>query len=323
MPPLHGRIYPSIVEAVGHTPLVDLRRVGRGLPGRVALKCEFLNPLASVKDRIGRAMIEAAEADGRLRGGMTVVEPTSGNTGISLAFACAAKGYKLVLAMPESMSVERRLLLRQLGAEVVLTPAADGMSGAVARARGLADEMGHERVFEPRQFDNPANPEAHRRTTAKEIWQDTSAGVDCFVAGVGTGGTITGVGSVLKKLRADIRVIAVEPAESPVLSGGRPGRHRIQGIGAGFVPGVLDVSLLDEVIQVTSDEAFAMARRLAAEEGLPAGISTGANVTAALRVARRDDMAGKLIVTIGCSSVERYLSTPLVDDARRAEGPAS
>lgn len=323
MPPLHGRIYPSIVEAVGHTPMVDLKRVGRGVAGRVVLKCEFLNPLASVKDRIGRAMIETAEAEGRLKPGMTVVEPTSGNTGIALAFVCAAKGYPLILAMPESMSVERRLLLRQLGAKVVLTPADEGMSGAVNRAKALAAELGPGKTFEPRQFDNPANPEVHRRTTAKEIWQDTSAGIDCFVAGVGTGGTITGVGSLLKSLRPDIRIIAVEPAESPVLSGGRPGRHKIQGIGAGFIPSVLDVALLDEVIQVTAEEAFAMARRLAIEEGLPAGISTGANVAAALRVARRDDMAGKLIVTVGCSAVERYLSTPLLDDARKADSPAS
>ncbi len=316
---MHGKIYNNITETIGNTPLIQLNRVTGNAPATVALKCEFFNPLSSVKDRIGLAMIEAAEADGRLKPGMTVIEPTSGNTGIALAFVCAAKGYRLMLTMPETMSVERRILLRMLGAEVVLTPGGEGMPGAIRRAEELKTSMGGDSVYIPQQFDNPANPEVHRRTTAEEIWRDTEGKVDIFVAGVGTGGTITGTSEVLKKYNSNVKAIAVEPTGSPVISGGQPGPHKIQGIGAGFIPQNLKTEILDEVIQVTNEEAFEMARRITLEEGIPAGISTGANVTAAIRVAQRPENAGKLIVVVAPSATERYLSTPLTEDARRAE----
>jgi cysteine synthase A len=316
---MHGRIYQNITETIGNTPLIKLNKVSGGLDATVAVKAEFFNPLKSVKDRIGLAMIEVAEADGRLKPGMTVVEPTSGNTGIALAFVCSAKGYRLILTMPETMSMERRLLLRMLGADVVLTPGPEGMPGAIRRAQALVEEMGAEKVYIPQQFENPANPEIHRRTTAEEIWRDTDGKVDILVAGVGTGGTCTGVGEVIKSRKKDFQVIAVEPVDSPVISGGRPGPHKIQGLGAGFIPKNLNTEILDEVLQVSNEEAFTMARRLAKEEGFPAGISTGANVIAALRVAARPENKGKLIVTIGCSATERYLSTALTEEARKAE----
>ncbi|MBI5154885.1 cysteine synthase A [Candidatus Poribacteria bacterium] len=317
---MHGRIYNSITETIGNTPLIRLNRVVDGAAATVALKCEFFNPLSSVKDRIGLAMIEAAEREGKLRPGMAVIEPTSGNTGIALAFVCAAKGYRLILTMPETMSMERRILLRMLGAEVVLTPGPEGMPGAIRRAEQLIGETGGpEKAFVPQQFENPANPAIHRETTAEEIWRDTEGKVDILVIGVGTGGSITGCAEVLKSRKASVRIAAVEPADSPVLGGGQPGPHKIQGIGAGFVPRVLKTDLLDEVVQVTNDEAFRMARRLTKEEGIPAGISTGANVTAAVRLARRPENAGKLIVTLAPSSTERYLSTALTEEARQAE----
>jgi cysteine synthase A len=307
----------SIIDTIGNTPLVSLRNLGKDTGATILVKLEFFNPLKSVKDRIGKAMIEAAEADGRLKPGGTVIEPTSGNTGIALAFVCAAKGYRCVLSMPDSMSMERRLVLRMLGAELILTPAAEGMPGAIRRAAELHATMPG--AFMPQQFENPANPEIHRRTTAEEIWRDTGGRVDAIVAGVGTGGTITGVGEVIKSRNSAFRVIAVEPDTSPVISGGQPGRHMIQGIGAGFVPKNLNTSILDEVLTVTSEEAFVMARRLAREEGIPAGISTGANVATALKVAARPEFRGKTIVTIGCSPTERYLSTRLTEEAREAE----
>jgi cysteine synthase A len=316
---MHGRIYDNITETIGNTPLIRLNRVAQGVGATVVLKAEFFNPLSSVKDRIGLAMIEAGERNGRLKPGTVVVEPTSGNTGIALAFVCAAKGYRLILTMPETMSMERRLLLRMLGAEVILTPGPEGMPGAIRRAQALVEEMGADKVYIPQQFENPANPEIHRKTTAEEIWRDTDGKVDILVAGVGTGGTCTGVGEVLKARKSTFKVFAVEPVDSPVISGGRPGPHKIQGIGAGFIPKNLNTSIVDEVLQVSNDEAFVMARRLAKEEGIPAGISTGANVTAALRLAARPENKGKLIVTIGCSATERYLSTVLTEDARKAE----
>ncbi len=303
------RILKNITEAIGDTPLIRLGKVGQGLPGQVLGKAEFLNPLSSVKDRIGLSMVDAAERDGRVGPGTTIIEPTSGNTGIALAFVCAARGYRLILTMPDTMSVERRQLVAALGAEVVLTPGAEGMPGAIAKAKSLAEEIGD--AFIPMQFDNPANPEAHRRTTAEEIWRDTDGEVDALVAGVGSGGTLTGIANALKARKPAFRAIAVEPSDSAVLSGGRPGPHRIQGIGAGFVPGVLQTELIDEIIQVTGDDAYAMARRLACEEGLLVGISAGANVHAALQVAARPESAGRLIVTILCDSGERYLSTDL------------
>ncbi len=298
----------SILATIGGTPLVRLPRLD-DTDAEILAKLESRNPLGSVKDRIALAMIEAAEADGRLRDGVTVVEATSGNTGIGLAFVCAAKGYPLVLTMPDSMSRERRAILRALGAELVLTPAADGMRGAIDRAVEIAAER--QPSFIPGQFDNPANPEIHRRTTAEEIWRDTQGQVDVLVSGVGTGGTLTGVGSVLKRRLPECRIIAVEPAASPVLSGGAPGPHRIQGIGAGFVPGVLDTSLIDEVIAVADEDALETARRAAREEGLFVGISSGAALWAALQVARRPQYAGKRIVTILPSHGERYLTTDL------------
>jgi cysteine synthase A len=303
----------SITDLVGRTPLLRLR-VAEGSGATVLGKLESLNPGGSVKDRIGLSMIEAAEAAGLIHPGESVIiEPTSGNTGIALAFVAAAKGYRCILTMPETMSVERRTLLKAYGAEVVLTPGAEGMRGAILRAQEIAAATPS--AFIPQQFQNPANPEIHRRTTAEEIWEDTAGEVDVLVAGVGTGGSITGVGEVLRERRPGFRSIAVEPAESPVLSGGLPGPHRIQGIGAGFVPEVLNVDVYDEVITCTADEAFAMTRRLAREEGVLAGISAGANVWASLQVARRPESAGKTIVTFICDTGERYLTTPLFADA--------
>lgn len=310
----------SITDTVGRTPLIRLNRIAAGLPATIALKAEFKNPLGSVKDRIGRAMIEAAEKSGELKPGGQIIEPTSGNTGIALAFIAAAKGYPLTLTMPESMSLERRTLLALLGANLVLTPAKDGMKGAIRKAEELL--VATPGAWMPQQFNNPANPEVHRQTTAEEIWSDTDGGVDIFVAAVGTGGTITGVSEVIKSRNPSFRSIAVEPAASPVITQTlngeplQPGPHKIQGTGAGFVPKNLNTSILDEVITVSNEDAIATAQRLAKEEGLLVGISTGANVWAALKVAARPENQGKLIVTIGCSTGERYLSTALADDVR-------
>ena len=301
-------LVPDITRAVGGTPLIELRSLAPA-ECRILVKLEANNPLGSVKDRIGVAMLDAAERHGRLNRDTLVVEPTSGNTGIALAFACAARGYRLTLTMPESMSLERRALLRHLGAELVLTPAPDGMRGAIDKAEEIVRATANS--FMPNQFANPANPEIHRRTTAEEIWRDTAGEVDIFVAGVGTGGTITGVGEVLKSRKPEVRIVAVEPADSPVLSGGQPGPHKIQGIGAGFVPPVLNTQILDEIIQVANDEAFATARALAKQEGLLCGISSGANVHAALLLAARPEHRGKTIVTVLPSTGERYLSTEL------------
>jgi cysteine synthase A len=315
---------PSILETIGRTPLVRLNRLTRGLGATVAVKGEFNNPLGSVKDRIGAAMIAAAEKDGRLKPGTTLIEPTSGNTGIALAFVAAAKGYKLVLTMPESMSLERRTLLALLGAKLVLTPAAEGMKGAIARAEKLHAETPNSWI--PQQFENPANPEVHRRTTAEEIWADTEGKVDVLVSAVGTGGTITGVSEVIKARKPSFRAIAVEPKDSPVITQTRagqpvkPGPHKIQGTGAGFVPKNLNLAIVDEVITVSNEDALATARRVAKEEGILVGISTGANVWAALQVAARPENQGKLIVTVGCSTGERYLSTALAEEARKEVG---
>jgi len=306
--------FPNIVSTIGNTPLVKLNRVAAGLAAYVYVKCEFFNPLASVKDRIGLAMIEAGERDGRIKPNTVIVEPTSGNTGIALAFVCAAKGYKLLLTMPETMSIERRVLLRMLGAEIVLTPGSEGMPGAIRRAGDVLKEHG-DRGFMPQQFENPANPEVHRRTTAEEIWTATGGKIDVFVAGVGTGGTITGVSEVIKK-RRKLHSVAVEPSASPVISGGKPGPHKIQGIGAGFVPKVLNTSVIDEVITVANEDAFETARQVSLLEGILGGISTGANIWAALQIAKRPEMAGKTIVTVGPSFGERYLSTALAEKAR-------
>ncbi len=303
----------NMVATVGNTPLIRLNHLTAGLEAEVCVKAEFFNPLFSVKDRIGKAMIEAAERDGSLKPGGLIIEPTSGNTGIALAFIARSKGYRIILTMPESMSIERRVLLRLLGAEIVLTPRARGMNGAIAKAKQLIEE--NPGSFGPGQFDNPANPQVHRETTAEEIWRDTDGQIDAFVAGVGTGGTITGVGEVLKS-RGSARIIAVEPTASPVISGGAPGPHMIQGIGAGFIPKNLNTAVLDEVIQVTNEDAIATAQALAQQEGLPAGISTGANVWAAIQVAKRPEFKGKRIVTVGCSSTERYLSTALAEKVR-------
>lgn len=300
----------NIVELIGNTPLVRLNALSAGLHATIAVKLEFYNPAGSVKDRIGAAMLAAAEASGQLKPGMTIVEPTSGNTGIALAFVAAAKGYRVRLVMPDTMSLERRALLKAYGAELVLTPGAEGMRGAIAKALEIS-ESEPDTTFMPQQFKNPANPEIHRNTTAEEVWRDTDGAVDVFIAGVGTGGTVTGVGQVLKPRKPGLRIIAVEPADSPVLSGGQPGPHKIQGIGAGFKPDVLDSGVLDEIITVSNENAFDTARRCAREEGLLVGISSGANIYAALQVARRPESAGKLIVTVAPSNGERYLSTPL------------
>jgi cysteine synthase A len=305
-----ARIYDSLADTFGNTPLVKLPRMNQGLGATVLVKMESFNPAGSVKDRIGVAMIEAAERDGRLRPGVTIVEPTSGNTGIALAFVAAAKGYPIVLTMPETATIERRNLLRAYGAQVVLTPGSDGMPGAIRKAQGIV-ESDPARYFMPQQFDNPANPAIHKRTTAEEIWRDTDGAVDIFIAAVGTGGTITGVGELLKERKPASKIIAVEPDASPVLSGGKPGPHKIQGTGAGFVPSVLDTSIYDEIIRVTDADAIATARRAAREEGMLVGISSGANIYAALQVAARPESKGKIIVTIGCDTGERYLSNPV------------
>jgi len=318
--PLHD----SILATVGKTPLVKLQRVTAGLPATVALKCEFFNPLGSVKDRIGAAMITAGEKEGKITPKTTIIEPTSGNTGIALAFVAAAKGYRLILTMPESMSLERRTLLALLGAKLELTPATEGMKGAIARAEALAREIPDSWI--PQQFKNPANPAIHRQTTAEEIWNDTDGKADVLVSAVGTGGTITGVAEVIKGRKKSFRAVAVEPKDSPVISQTRsgqpvkPGPHKIQGTGAGFVPENLHLDVVDEVLTVSNDDAFAMARRICKEEGMLVGISTGANVHAALEVAKRPENKGKLIVTIGCSTGERYLTTALAEEARRLVG---
>ena len=317
-------MYENILGTVGRTPLVKLQRISAGLPATIAVKCEFFNPLGSVKDRIGAAMIEAGEKEGKITPQTTIVEPTSGNTGIALAFVAAAKGYKLILTMPESMSLERRTLLALLGAKLELTPAAEGMKGAIARAEALAKEIPGS--FIPQQFKNPANPAIHKKTTAEEIWSDTDGKVDIFISAVGTGGTITGVSEVIKTRKKSFQAIAVEPKDSPVITQTRagqpvkPGPHKIQGTGAGFIPDNLHLDIVDEVITVSNEDAFAMARRICKEEGMLVGISTGANVHVALEVAKRPENKGKLIVTIGCSTGERYLTTALADEARRLVG---
>ncbi len=308
------KIYNNITELIGNTPLVRLNRIDQDTLAEVILKLEYFNPAHSVKDRIGVAMINAAEDAGLLTDESIIVEPTSGNTGIALAFTAAARGYRCVIIMPEKVSYERKMMMKILGAELILTPADDGMNGAIAKAEELV--AADPRYFMPNQFANPANPEIHRRTTAKEIWQDTDGQVDILVAGIGTGGTITGVGEALKSLNPDLQVIAVEPEESPVLSGGEKGPHPIMGIGAGFIPPVLNTEIYDEIIQVAGEAAFDTARRLATQEGLPVGISAGAAVWAALQVAMRSENKGKLIVVIIPSFAERYLSTPLFDDLR-------
>lgn len=313
-PEFRGRIYDSIAETIGATPVVRLGRLAAeaGVKAEILAKCEFFNPLSSVKDRIGVSMIEALEQAGKLDKDTIVVEPTSGNTGIGLAFVCAAKGYRLILTMPESMSIERRKMLRLLGAQLELTPAEKGMNGAIARAEELLRTL--PKAVMPQQFKNPANPAIHRRTTAEEIWRDLDGRLDAMVSGVGTGGTFTGCAEVLKKRLPNLRMIAVEPDESPVLSGGPPGRHMIQGIGAGFVPDIMNTSAIDEIIRVPSHAAFAMARKVAMVEGMPVGISSGAALAAALQVGARPEMAGKRILTILPSAAERYLSTALFEN---------
>jgi cysteine synthase A len=308
-----GQIYDDITRAIGDTPLIRLNRLGAGLPGRVAVKHEGFNPFNSVKDRIGTAMIEDAEARGDLRPGMFIVEPTSGNTGIGLAFAAAARGYRCVFTMPETMTLERRHLLRALGCHLVLTEGARGMRGAIERAGQILERLGG-RAWMPRQFDNPANPEIHYRTTGPEIWEDTEGRVDVFVSGVGTGGTITGAGRYLRERKPGVRVVAVEPDESPVLSGGQSGPHKQQGMGAGFIPSVLDTNIYDEVIRVTNEDAIDTARRLAREEAIFAGISSGSITWAALRLAARPENEGRLIVSVVCDFGERYLSNPVYAD---------
>ena len=313
-------IYPSIISTVGRTPLIKLNRIASDVDATIAIKGEFFNPLGSVKDRIGLAMIQAAERDGLLTPDTRIIEPTSGNTGIALAFVAAARGYKLILTMPETMSTERRTLLALLGARLVLTPGPEGMKGAIRRAEELAQETPNSWI--PQQFSNPANPEIHRKTTAEEIWADTNGNADILVSAVGTGGTITGVSEVIKQRKKSFLTIAVEPKDSPVITQTRngepvkPGPHKIQGTGAGFVPKNLNLEIVDDVVTVSNDDAITTARRLALEEGILAGISTGANVWAALQVARRPENRGKLIVTIGCSTGERYLSTALAEEAR-------
>src|SRR5471032_726876 len=325
-----GQIYNSIVDTIGRTPLVKLNRVAAGVDATIALKCEFFNPLGSVKDRIGLSMIEAGEKAGKITKETVIIEPTSGNTGIALAFVAAAKGYQLILTMPETMSLERRTLLAMLGAKLVLTPGAEGMKGAIAKAESLAKETPNSWI--PQQFENPANPEIHRQTTAVELWEDTDGKIDFLVAAVGTGGTITGCVEVIKPKKPSFQAIAVEPKDSPVISQTlagqpvKPGPHKIQGTGAGFVPGNLHLKdsagngQIVECVQVTNDDSFAIARRLAKEEGILVGISTGANVVAAIEVANRPENKGKLIVTVACSTGERYLSTPLAAEARAAVG---
>ena len=311
--PGHGRVYGSITETIGNTPLVRLNRLPkeRGVDAEILLKLEFFNPISSVKDRIGVNMIDALEASGRLKPGGTLVEPTSGNTGIALAFVAAARGYRLILVMPETMSIERRKMLAFLGAQLELTPGAQGMKGAIARAEELLREI--DGAVMPQQFSNPANPEIHRKTTAEEIWNDTQGQLDAFVAGVGTGGTVTGVGEVLKPRLPNLKVFAVEPVDSPVISGGQPGPHKIQGIGAGFIPDNLHTDVLDGVLKVTNQAAFETARALARLEGIPGGISTGGNVAAALELAGRPEFQGKRIVTVACSFAERYISSVLFE----------
>jgi cysteine synthase A len=311
--PGRGRIYGSITETIGNTPLVRLNRLPkeRGIDAEILVKLEFFNPISSVKDRIGVSMIEAMEAAGKINPDTTLIEPTSGNTGIALAFVAAARGYRLILVMPETMSIERRKMLAYLGAELVLTPGPMGMKGSIAKAEELLNEIPNSVI--PQQFKNPANPEIHRKTTAEEIWNDTNGQFDAFVAGVGTGGTITGVAQVIKPRLPNMKVIAVEPEDSPVLSGGQPGPHKIQGIGAGFVPDVLDRSLIDDVVTVGNQTAFDTARQLAKLEGIPGGISTGANVAAALEVASRLEFKGKRIITVAPSFAERYISSALFD----------
>ena len=319
-----GHMHNSIIDTIGHTPLVRLNRITKDLPATIAVKCEFFNPLGSVKDRIGAAMVADAEAKGLIKEGTTIVEPTSGNTGIALAFVAAAKGYKLILTMPETMSLERRTLLAMLGAQLVLTPGSEGMKGAIARAEQILNETPNS--WMPQQFNNAANPAIHAKTTAEEIWEDTDGKVDILVSAVGTGGTITGVAEALKARKPSFQAVAVEPKDSPVITQTKagepvkPGPHKIQGTGAGFVPGNLHLEIVDEVLTVTNDEAFAMARRLAKEEGILAGISSGANVHAAIELAKRPENAGKLIVTIACSTGERYLSTALAEEARAQVG---
>jgi cysteine synthase len=310
-----ARILEDVTQSVGNTPLVRLNRLTEGLQADVLVKLESCNPMSSIKDRIGVAMIDAAEKNGQLKPGGTIVEPTSGNTGIALAFVAAARGYKLILTMPDTMSVERRQLLKIFGAEVVLTEGSKGMRGAVEKASEI--QLNTSGSFMPQQFNNPANAEVHRKTTADEIWRDTEGKVDFFVAGVGTGGTLTGVGEVLKKKKPSARIIAVEPADSPVLSGGKPGLHKIQGIGAGFIPGVLNTRIYDEIIKVKNEDAGETARQLARQEGILGGISAGGNVWAALEIARRPESKGKTIVTVICDTGERYLSTWLFEDCAR------
>jgi len=310
-----ANLYPDILSTVGNTPLIKLNRIASGIEANIYVKCEFFNPLASVKDRIGLAMIEAAERDGQLKPGGIVVEPTSGNTGIALAFVCASKGYRCILTMPETMSMERRVLLRLLGAEIILTPGGEGMGGAIRRADELVAELG-ENGFMPNQFENPANPAIHRKTTAEEIWEATGGKIDVFVAGVGTGGTITGVSEVIKS-RREMLAVAVEPEASPVISGGQPGPHKIQGIGAGFIPGNLNTDIVDEAFKVSNDAAFDTAREVSLTDGLAVGISSGATIWAALEIGKRPEMAGKTIVAVAASPSERYLSTPLAESARQ------